>query len=66
MQNVETAASGALGALTFGAFHQFTTNKIMEMNNELMNAKHNSEINKLTKEIEELRDIIKHRKRLFW
>ncbi len=25
---------GALGAMTFGAYHQYTTNKIMELNNE--------------------------------
>ena len=25
---------GALGGLTFGAYHQYTTNKIMELNNE--------------------------------
>ncbi len=25
---------GALGAMTFGAYHQYTTNKIMEINNE--------------------------------
>ena len=25
---------GALGAMTFGAYHQYTTNKLMELNNE--------------------------------
>ena len=25
---------GALGAMTFGAYHQYTSNKIMELNNE--------------------------------
>ena len=25
---------GALGAMTFGAYHQYTTNKIMELHNE--------------------------------
>jgi hypothetical protein len=25
---------GALGAMSFGAYHQYTTNKIMELNNE--------------------------------
>ena len=29
-----TICQGALGSMTFGAYHQFTTNKIMELNNE--------------------------------
>ena len=31
---LKTFAQGALGAMTFGAYHQYTTNKIMELNNE--------------------------------
>jgi hypothetical protein len=31
---LKTVASGAMGAMTFGAYHQFTTNKIMDLNNE--------------------------------
>ena len=27
-------SQGALGAMTFGAYHQYTTNKLMELNNE--------------------------------
>ena len=27
-------SQGALGAMTFGAYHQYTTNKMMELNNE--------------------------------
>ena len=27
-------SQGALGAMTFGAYHQYTTNKIMELHNE--------------------------------
>ena len=31
---LKTFAQGALGAMTFGAYHQYTTNKMMELNNE--------------------------------
>lgn len=32
--NFKTIMQGALGAMTFGAYHQFNTNKIMELNNQ--------------------------------
>jgi hypothetical protein len=32
--NLKTIAQGALGAMTFGAYHQFVTNRMMELNNE--------------------------------
>ena len=31
---------GALGGLTFGVYHQYTTNKIMELNNEKIEIQH--------------------------
>jgi len=34
IDTLKTVANGALGAMSFGAYHQFTTNKIMELNNE--------------------------------
>ncbi len=34
MDTLKTMGQGALGAMTFGAYHQYTTNKIMELNNE--------------------------------
>jgi hypothetical protein len=37
MDTIKTFAQGALGAMTFGAYHQYTTNKIMEINNERIN-----------------------------
>jgi heme A synthase len=37
---IKTVLQGALGAMTFGAYHQFTTNKMMEMNNQIMEQKH--------------------------
>lgn len=30
---LKTFFQGALGAMTFGAYHQYTTNKIIELNN---------------------------------
>jgi hypothetical protein len=35
--HLQTIFSGAMGAMSFGAYHQYTTNKIMELNNEKQN-----------------------------
>ena len=40
MDTLKTIGQGALGAMTFGAFHQYTTNKIMELNNEKIELQH--------------------------
>ena len=53
-QTVKTIFQGALGALTFGAYHQFNTNKIMELNNEVMDARHKEDIKMLLEKIEKL------------
>jgi hypothetical protein len=34
IDTLKIISQGALGAMTFGAYHQYTTNKIMELNNE--------------------------------
>lgn len=34
MNLIKTICQGALGAITFGAYYQYMTNKIMELNNE--------------------------------
>jgi hypothetical protein len=48
---LKTIVQGALGAVTFGAYHQFTTNRLMELNNEnitlkndIMNIQHNQDM----------------------
>ena len=58
---LKTILQGALGAMTFGAYHQFTTNKIMEINNEkqteimkMNNEIHKKEINELNEKINNL------------
>jgi hypothetical protein len=33
-KGVKIIIQDALGAMTFGAYHQYTTNKIMELHNE--------------------------------
>jgi len=33
---INTFITGAMGAMTFGAYHQYTTNKIMELNNQVL------------------------------
>ena len=37
---LKTIGQGALGAMTFGAYHQYTSNKIMELNNEKIEIQH--------------------------
>ena len=44
LSTVKTVIQGALGAMTFGAYHQFVTNKIMELNNEKMEIQHKSDL----------------------
>lgn len=39
-ETLKTFGQGALGAMTFGAYHQYTTNKIMELNNEKVEIHH--------------------------
>jgi hypothetical protein len=36
---LKTFVQGALGAMTFGMYHQYTTNRIMEINNKSFNDK---------------------------
>jgi len=38
---------GALGGLTFGAYHQYTTNKMMELNNEKIEMQHKCFMDKM-------------------
>ena len=42
--SIYTIFKGALGAMTFGAYHQFNSNKIMEQNNQIMELKHKETI----------------------
>ena len=44
---LKTIAQGALGAMTFGAYHQFNTNKMMELNNEMIKSEHKREMDKM-------------------
>lgn len=46
-ETLKTIAQGALGSMTFGAYHQFTTNNLMELNNKMMNSEHKREMNKM-------------------
>lgn len=50
MDTVKTIFQGALGAVTFGAYHQFTTNKIMELNNEKLNLEHKYHLDRMENE----------------
>ena len=45
--SLKTMAQGALGAMTFGMYHQYTTNKMMEMNNEQMKSQNKVEIDRI-------------------
>ena len=56
LDTLKTIGQGALGAMTFGAYHQYTTNKIMELNNEKMDLQHRQEMNKLNERMNEKMD----------
>ena len=67
---------GALGGLTFGAYHQYTTNKMMELNNEKIEMQHkyfmdkmendykslNKETEKLVERLEKLEKVVSQQK----
>lgn len=54
-ETLRTFFQGALGAMTFGAYHQYTTNKIMELNNEKIEFQHKYSMDKME---------IKHKKEM--
>lgn len=60
MDTLKTISQGVLGAMTFGAYHQYTSNKIMELNNEKQNLQQKYFIEKMEnqhkKEMEELKE----------
>ena len=39
LDTLKTICKGALGSLTFGVYHQFNTNKMMELNNKYFHDK---------------------------
>jgi hypothetical protein len=45
---------GALGAMSFGVYHQFTTNKMMELNNEKQELQHRYLMDNHQSEIDDL------------
>lgn len=45
MDSIKTCMQGALGAMTFGAYHMYVTNGIIEQNNK--NIKLEEEINRM-------------------
>ena len=65
MADLKTFCQGALGAMTFGAYHQYTTNRMIEMNNKIQNLKfeeYNRKIDELSKSNIELKNRIDKQK----
>ncbi len=62
IDTLKIISQGALGAMTFGAYHQYTTNKIMDLNNEKQNLQQKYFIEKMEnqhkKEMEDLTEKI--------
>lgn len=67
---LKTISQGALGAMTFGAYHQYTTNKMMELNNEKQDLQHKYFMDNMErqhhKEIEELKEKLNRLERKRW
>ncbi len=68
LDTLKTMGQGALGAMTFGAYHQYTTNKIMELNNEKMALQNKYFIDQQKQEMNELNEKIDkmERDRKWW
>lgn len=69
-ETLTTIMKGALGAMTFGAYHQFNTNKMMDLNNEIIQIKHKADIDRLEikhkSEIDNLREHIEKLEKRWW
>ena len=58
-----TMFNGAIGAMTFGIYHQYTTNRIIEINNNNFD----KEIDLLKKEIYEIKkEMIEIKNKKYW
>jgi hypothetical protein len=55
---LKTMLQGALGAMSLGVYHQVTSNKMMELNNEKQNLLHKYLMDKHQNEIDELKERI--------
>jgi len=53
-ETLKTFGQGALGAITFGAYYQYTSNKMMELNNEKIEIRHKYLENQYKKEMNEM------------
>ena len=49
-ETLKTIGQGALGAMSFGAYHQYTTNRIMDLNNEKMNIQHKYDMDRMDRQ----------------
>ena len=47
VETLKTIGQGALGAMSFGAYHQYTTNRIMDLNIEKMNIQHKYDMDRM-------------------
>ncbi len=78
METFVTMCQGALGAITFGAYHQYTSNRMIGLNNEnveikhkyfmdRMEAKHKLEMNEMAEKFNKLELLVlQERKGWFW
>lgn len=58
MDTLKTCAQGALGAMTFGAYHMFVTTELMKQNNKILEIKNNEiikELNEIKNENKEMK-----------
>ena len=47
IDHTKTFFQGALGAMSFGAYHQYTSNQIMENNNKTIKLTHEHDMNEM-------------------
>ena len=47
LETLKTIGQGALGAMTFGVYNQYNSNKIMELNNEKIKMEHHQMMDKM-------------------
>jgi len=63
-ETLKIISQGALGAITFGAYYQYTTNKIMELNNEKIEIQHKNFMDKMENQHKNFMDKMENQQKL--
>lgn len=61
IETLKTCAQGALGAMTFGAYHMYVSTEMMKQNNQILRMEQDIKNKETEQQIKELQEQIKKR-----